>query len=132
MTPKINFGEIWLANLNPKAGTEPGKTRQVLIMQNQVLLDIAHPSTVIIPLTTNFIEGAEPLRIRIPASANLERDSDALIDQIRSIDNQRLIKGPLACCGQSTLRAVQNAISEILGILAQFLRMIWTIAFIEI
>ncbi|MFY9590025.1 type II toxin-antitoxin system PemK/MazF family toxin [Rickettsia endosymbiont of Halotydeus destructor] len=50
MTQKINFGEIWLADLSPKIGTEPGKVRPVLIIQNQVLLDIFHPSTLIIPL----------------------------------------------------------------------------------
>ena len=46
-------GEIWLANLNPRRGTEPGKTRPVLIVQAQSLLDAVHPSTLVIPLTTN-------------------------------------------------------------------------------
>jgi mRNA interferase MazF len=59
-----------------------------------VLLDISHPSTIIVPLTTNLIEHAEPLRIRIDALLQLEKDSDLLIDQIRSIDNKRLVKGP--------------------------------------
>jgi mRNA-degrading endonuclease toxin of MazEF toxin-antitoxin module len=31
MTRKFNFGEIWLADLNPKVGTELGKLRPVLI-----------------------------------------------------------------------------------------------------
>ena len=43
MIQKINFGEIWLADLNPQNGTEPGKYRPVLIIQDQVLLDINHP-----------------------------------------------------------------------------------------
>jgi mRNA interferase MazF len=60
-----NHGEIWLANLNPGCGTEPGKIRPVLILQNQALLDAQHPSTLIIPLTTNLIDDAEPLRLRI-------------------------------------------------------------------
>ena len=45
-------GEIRLADLNPRRGTEPGKTRPVLIVQAQALLDAGHPSTLIIPLTT--------------------------------------------------------------------------------
>ena len=77
-------GEIWLANLNPGRGTEPGKTRPVLIVQSQALLDADHPSTLIIPLTTNLIEDAEPLRIRISALGQLRRDSDLLIDQLRA------------------------------------------------
>jgi mRNA interferase MazF len=80
MTRKFNFGEIWIADLNPKVGTELGKLRPVLIIQNQILLEINHPSTLIIPLTTKLIDDTEPLRIRIRAQYKLEKDSDLLID----------------------------------------------------
>jgi mRNA interferase MazF len=43
-------GEIWLADLNPRRGTEPGKTRRVVIIQAQALLDAEHPSTLVVPL----------------------------------------------------------------------------------
>ena len=91
----MKTGEIWLANLNPTKGTEAGKTRPVLILQSQILLNIQHPSTLIIPLTTNLIDDANPLRIRVQKQDRLEKDSDLLIDQIRAIDNKRLIDGPL-------------------------------------
>ena len=70
-------GEIWLADLNPRRGTEPGKTRPVLIVQAQALLDAQHPSTLVVPLTTRLVDAAEPLRIRIRASGALKKDSDA-------------------------------------------------------
>jgi mRNA interferase MazF len=38
-----------------------------------------------IPLTTNLIEDAEPLRLRLKAEGDLERDSDLMIDQIRPL-----------------------------------------------
>jgi mRNA interferase MazF len=114
MTQKLNFGEIWLANLNPQAGTEPGKTRPVLIIQAQSLLDVRHPSTLIIPLTTNLIEGAIPLRLRVKAMDKLEKDSDLLIDQLRAIDNARLIKGPLARCDIHFMQEVQKAILDVI------------------
>ena len=60
-------GEIWLANLNPGRGKEPGKVRPVLIVQGQALLDAKHPSTLVVPLTTQLTEDAEPLRLRIVA-----------------------------------------------------------------
>ena len=116
MIPKINFGEIWLANLNSKVGTEPGKLRPVLIIQNQVLLEIRHPSTLIVPLTTNLIDDADPLRIRIKAHKQLIRDSDLLIDQIRAIDNNRLTTGPLTVCDKYFMRKVHSAILEVMGI----------------
>jgi mRNA interferase MazF len=116
MILKIKQGEIWLANLNPGRGTEPGKMRPVLIIQNQALLDIKHPSTLIVPLTTNLADQAEPLRIRIKAQGKLEKDSDLLIDQIRAVDNQRLIQGgPLLQCGQVFMQKVYDAISEVMG-----------------
>ena len=113
-----NQGEIWLANLNPGRGSEPGKIRPVLIVQNQVLLDCGHPSTLILPLTTNLIDDAEPLRLRIPAKDSLSKDSDLLVDQLRAIDNKRLIDGPLLCLDESTMTSVYQAVAEVLGMKA--------------
>ena len=115
MTQMLNFGEIWLADLSPKMGTEPGKLRPVLIIQDQVLLDERHPSTVIIPLTTNLIDDAAPLRLRVKAQDDLEKDSDLLIDQIRSIDNKRLKSGPLMKCNKAFMKKVYQAILDTLG-----------------
>jgi len=35
----LDRGEVWLASLDPRRGTEPGKTRPVLVVQAQALLD---------------------------------------------------------------------------------------------
>src|SRR5215469_4110269 len=109
-------GEIWFANLNPPHGIEPGKTRPVLIVQAQALLDAGHPSTYIIPLTTNLIEDAEPLRIRVHAADRLSRDSDLLMDQVRAIDNSRLVEGPLLRLPRSEMRRITAALVELLGV----------------
>lgn len=110
----LKQGEIWLANLNPGKGSEPGKTRPVLIVQGQALLDAGHPSTLVIPLTTNLIEDAEPLRIRVAAHGKLKQDSDLLIDQLRAIDNRRLTNGPLTRCDEQLMNLVQGAIIDLL------------------
>jgi len=115
MTLKLKHAEIWLANLNPTRGTEAGKCRPVLILQNQALLDAEHPSTLIIPLTTNLIEDAEPLRLRVKPADDLDKESDLLIDQIRSIDNKRLIKGPLTSCKIQFMERVYTAVAEVMG-----------------
>ena len=122
MIQKRNFGEIWLANLNPPSGTEPGKTRPVLIVQNQVLLEVNHPSTLIVPLTTNLIQNAEPLRLRISPRGDLKQFSDLLIDQLRAIDNKRLVKGPLAQCDLTFMKRVHQAILDVIGCDIQDLR----------
>jgi mRNA interferase MazF len=85
--------EVWIADLNPKIGTEPGKTRPVLIVQTNLLNNINHPSTIICPITTNVKKGSEILRVHInKGTANLHQDCDIMIDQVRAIDNNRLMK----------------------------------------
>lgn len=111
----LKRGEIWLADLNPPHGTEPGKTRPVLIVQSQALLNAAHPSTYIVPLTTKLVEDAEPLRIRLSEALGLPRDSDLLMDQLRAIDNRRLVRGPLLRLPPATLKHVLLALAELLG-----------------
>lgn len=109
-------GEVWLADLHPRRGTEPGKTRPVLIIQSQALLDAGHPSTLVIPLTTRLVDDAEPLRVRVPAAARLQEDSDLLIDQLRAIDNRRLVQGPLMRVPAALLDRVGHALLEVLDL----------------
>ena len=109
-------GDIWLADLNPRRGTEPGKTRPVLVVQARSLLAAGHPSSLIVPLTTNLIDDAEPLRIRVPKLGTLAKPSDLLIDQLRAIDNRRLTKGPLARLPEPLLSRVAQALKEVLDL----------------
>ncbi|MCD6566715.1 MAG: type II toxin-antitoxin system PemK/MazF family toxin [Bacteroidales bacterium] len=79
--------------MNPKIGTEPGKTRPVLIVQTNLLNRIAHPSTIICPITTNVKKDSEILRVHLKkGTANLHQACDIMIDQVRAIDNKRLMK----------------------------------------
>ncbi len=109
-------GEIWLANLAPRFGTEPGKTRPVLVVQSQALIDAGHPSTLVVPLTTRLVDDADPLRIRVSAADRLTRDSDLLIDQLRGIDNRRLGRGPLTRLSAEMMSSVASAIGEVLDL----------------
>jgi mRNA interferase MazF len=60
---KIKQFDIWIADLEPRRGTETGKVRPVLILQTDLLKD--HPSTVICPITTNVISGSDILRVHL-------------------------------------------------------------------
>jgi mRNA interferase MazF len=82
--------DIWLANLNPAKGTEPGKIRPVVIIQSD-LLNAHHNSTVICPLTTKVQMQLSILRIHSTPN-QLDKPSDILVDQVRAIDNKRLIE----------------------------------------
>lgn len=87
---KIKQYEIWLADLNPRKGTEPGKTRPVVVIQTDLLNEF-HPSTLICPITSKVNNEIQLLRVHLK-KAQLDRPSDVLVDQIRAIDNKRLIK----------------------------------------
>jgi mRNA interferase MazF len=90
---KIKQYEIWIADLNPKIGAESGKTRPVVIIQTNLLNRIPHPSTIICPVTTNVKKSTEVLRVHLEEGlADLRQDCDIMIDQIRAIDNRRLVK----------------------------------------
>jgi len=90
---EIRQFEIWLADLNPRIGTESGKTRPVIVVQTDLLNRIPHPSTLICPITSKVIRRSEVLRVHLKKGmANLYQECDILIDQLRAIDNRRLIK----------------------------------------
>ena len=84
--------EIWLASPDPRFGTETGKTRPVLIVQTNILNKI-HPSTLICPITSKVNLESQILRVHlIKGTAKVKENCDVMIDQLRAIDNRRLIK----------------------------------------
>lgn len=90
---RIRKFNIYLADLSPRFGTEPGKRRPVVVLQTNLLNDGHHPSTIVCPITTQVIRGAEILRVHLSKKGmGLKKESDVLVDQIRAIDNRRFVK----------------------------------------
>lgn len=90
---RIRKFHLYLADLNPRRGTEPGKIRPVVVIQTDLLND-AHPSTIVCPMTTQVVRSWELLRVHLrPGNpTGLTQESDILVDQIRAIDNRRFKK----------------------------------------
>ena len=89
---KIKQFEIWIADLNPRMGTETGKVRPVIVVQTD-LLNEEHPSTIVCPITTHVKPDSEILRVHLKKTKfGLKDDCDIMIDQVRAIDNKRLVK----------------------------------------
>lgn len=88
---KIKRWGVYLVDLNPRIGTKPGKIRPCVVVQDDVLNEVEHPSTVILPITSKGIEKkASALRIFLPqGEAGLQMDSMVLVDQFLAWDNQR-------------------------------------------
>ena len=93
MATRIKQYDVWLADLNPRFGTERGKLRPVVIIQTDLLSETGHPSTIICPITSNIIPDASILRVHLSEKeAGTTKPSDILVDQLRAIDNKRFIE----------------------------------------
>jgi mRNA interferase MazF len=103
----IRRGVLYLADLNPQQGAEPGKVRPVLVIQNDLLNETGHPSTWILPCTTR-LTGESLLRVALPRGiAGNRQDCEVMIDQSRAIDNRQLVR-PLKPIPPVILREVET------------------------
>lgn len=86
----IKRGDIYYADLSPVVGSEQGGIRPVLIIQNDV--GNRHSPTVICAAITSRMNKAKmPTHIEISAQKyNIVKNSVILLEQIRTIDKQRL------------------------------------------
>lgn len=92
MSPAVRQGDVHIADLNPRRGTEAGKLRPVVILQTDLLNAADHPSTFVLPCTTQ-LTGESLLRVALPKGiAGNAVDCEVMIDQGRAIDDRRLRK----------------------------------------
>ena len=86
----IRRGDIYYADLRPVVGSEQGGVRPVLIIQNDV--GNKHSPTVICAAITSKMNKAKlPTHVELSArQCDMVRDSVILLEQLRTIDKQRL------------------------------------------
>lgn len=105
---------LWLVNFNPaKKSNEVAKTRPALVLQNDELNSGGYPTTIVLPLTTDLIDDAQPLRYRVLKRDKLEKDSDILIAHIHSVDNTRLIE-KLSTLNEKEIAEIKNLLNELI------------------
>lgn len=106
-------GEIWLVNLNPqKRSNEIGKTRPVVVIQNDLLNRSDYATVIVLPMTTVLIDDAEPLRFRVKKRAGLESDSDVLVAHARAVDKERLLQ-KLGKLSSEEMEQIRGLFSEV-------------------
>ncbi|HEY6330840.1 MAG TPA: type II toxin-antitoxin system PemK/MazF family toxin [Blastocatellia bacterium] len=108
-------GDLYLVNFDPSIGAEIKKTRPALILQN----DIANrhsPITIVAAISSKFDDDLYPTEVPVPAAeGGLSTDSVVLLNQIRSVDQQRLVKR-LGVLSTHRMRLVDKAIRISLGL----------------
>ena len=111
----LKRGEIYLVNFDPTIGAEIKKTRPALILQNDIANSYS-PITIVAAITSQFEEPLYLTEVLIKIlEGGLAVDSVALLNQIRSIDKQRLIKR-LGTVRAETMEQVDRAIQISLGL----------------
>jgi len=113
---EVKRGYIFFADLSPVVGSEQGGVRPVLVIQNDV--GNRYSPTVIIAAITSQIDKAKlPTHVEINAAEyHLDRDSVVLLEQIRTIDKQRLQK-KITELDERVMKQVDDALRISLGLI---------------
>lgn len=114
MNKSILRGELYYADLNPVIGSEQGGVRPVLIIQNDI--GNKHSPTVIVAaITGKTMHTLLPTHHVLSAQNGLDRESIVLLEQLRTIDKQRL-REYLGTLDESDMRAIDRALTVSVGL----------------
>ena len=106
---RLQRGDVWLVNLDPTLGAEIKKTRPCLLVSPPELHDYLR-TALVVPLTSKGF--AAPFRIAV----EFEGVSGlALLDQIRTVDKQRLVKR-LGAIDDAVLTVILETLQELFAI----------------
>ena len=119
---KIQRGQLWEVDFEPQTHKEEtGKRgRPALVIQTNILNGAGHATTIVIPGTTQVYRDAQgdgyPLRVSVGKLGLQKLETDLLIDQIRTISNQRLMGDkPLAELPRTHMKRVEDALKLLTG-----------------
>jgi mRNA interferase MazF len=109
-------GDIYLVSFDPTVGAEIKKTRPALVIQNDIGNRYSS-ITIVAALTSKFDEPPYPTEVIIePGETGLPLRSAVLLNQIRSIDRQRLARR-LGRVSAATMGRIDQAIQISLGLI---------------
>lgn len=111
--PNIKRGEIYYASLEPVVGSEQGGNRPVLVVQNDVGNRFS-PTTIVAAITSRKDKTTLPTHVSVSVM-ELPRDSVVLLEQIRTIDKQRLT-GFVGHLDTTSMQQVDEAIVVSFGL----------------
>lgn len=110
----IKRGELYYADLSPVLGSEQGGVRPVLVLQNDVGNKYS-PTIIVSAITSRLYKAKLPTHISLNAeNYGLSKDSIILLEQIRTIDKQRL-KERIGELPKEKMEEVNNALLISLG-----------------
>ena len=110
----IKRGELYFADLSPVLGSEQGGVRPVLVLQNDIGNKYS-PTVIVAAITSKLFKAKLPTHINLDSKEyGLSKDSVILLEQVRTIDKQRL-KEIIGKLTDSKMQEVNNALLISLG-----------------
>jgi mRNA interferase MazF len=114
-TVTVKRGDIYYADLSPVVGSEQGGVRPVLIVQNDVGNRFS-PTVIAAAITSQSEKANLPTHIKVNASGSgLAKDSIVLLEQVRTIDKQRL-KEKMGTLDPLAMHRIDRALSISFGL----------------
>lgn len=111
----VKRGDVYFADLSPVVGSEQGGTRPVLIIQNNIGNRFS-PTVIVAAITAQIQKAKLPTHVEIDAEKyGFERDSVILLEQIRTIDKQRLTD-KITHLDQSMMDKIDRALEISVGL----------------
>ncbi|MEK8131060.1 type II toxin-antitoxin system PemK/MazF family toxin [Paenibacillus filicis] len=112
----VKRGDVFFADLSPVVGSEQGGIRPVLIIQNDIGNRFS-PTVIVAAITAQIQKAKLPTHVEIDAEAHgFDRDSVILLEQIRTIDKQRLTD-KITHLDDETMRKVDDALQISVGLI---------------
>lgn len=110
----VKKGDLFFADLSPVVGSEQGGIRPVLVVQNDV--GIKYSPTIIVAAITSQTKTKLPTHVQLNATqGGLSKDSIVLLEQLRTIDKQRL-RERIGTLNEKQIPDIEKALSISLGI----------------
>ena len=112
----VKRGDVYFADLSPVVGSEQGGVRPVLIIQNNIGNRFS-PTVIVAAITAQIQKAKLPTHVEIDAEKHdFERDSVILLEQIRTIDKQRLTD-KITHLNEDMMQRVDEALQISLGLI---------------
>lgn len=107
---------MYYADLSPVVGSEQGGVRPVLVIQNDIGNRFS-PTVIIAAITAQIQKAKLPTHVEIEAKSHgMEKDSVILLEQVRTIDKQRLTD-KITHLDEETMRKVDEALQISVGLI---------------
>lgn len=112
----VKRGDVFFADLSPVVGSEQGGVRPVLVIQNDIGNRFS-PTVIVAAITAQIQKAKLPTHVEMDAEKHgFDRDSVVLLEQIRTIDKQRLTD-KITHLDDDTMRKVDDALLISVGLI---------------